>query len=72
MRLAIFNIAIFIAKHLKKLNREKQLKKLIAEVLGQVFVHTWEILPYMAVFKSVHRIVNLGSSMDTFFVLIEL
>ena len=27
---------------------------------------TWEILPYMAVFKSVHRTVDLGSSMDTF------
>ena len=29
-------------------------------------LNTWEILPYMAVFESVHRTADVGSSMDTF------
>ena len=28
--------------------------------------YTWEFLPYMAVFQSVHKTADLGSSMDTF------
>ena len=38
------------------------------EILGwfEGFLNTWEILPYMAVFESVHRTADVGSSMDTF------
>ena len=34
--------------------------------LLSVMISTWEILPYMAVFESVHRTADVGSSMDTF------